>query len=359
MANRTSSRFLRTAGSEAIRNLEAVSPGLIAAFACILAMAIASSGIEAAQALDAENRYRRFDETGGNILVVTATDTMLDTQTCLALRSADGVTAAAGVGDPTTAHVGAAGSVPARLVPGAGEIVFILDPASRSRGAGIAVGASLATELRLVPGTTTAIDGQPVKIATVFDPDERDPAWSGRLIVADPTLRKLRQCYIVFEPHARTAVVDTARGSFGRAGSEIRFLRFEGTRGSDAALLLQDRRTRSIGLMAGGASALIVAGVWILRRSSWATYRISGFGWTATTAVAWAEATMLSAVVTFIACQAVVAAVAVMHPPGSQAAVRLGLRSVTAAATVLLASTPLTAAIAVPRSIGTTLKETG
>lgn len=358
MASGQNRRRFRTAGGEAVRNLATASPGLIAAFACMLIVSIVSGGVEAAQALDAESRYQHFDDTGGNVLVVTAADKMLDTQPCLSLRSTGGVTAAAGVGDTTTVHVGAGGSVPAREVPAAGDVVAILDPADDHR-AGIAVGASLAGELALAPRASTAIDGRPVTVGTVFDPDQRDTAWSGRIIVADPTLRRLRQCYIAFEPYARTAVVDATRSAFSRTGSEVRFLRFEGSSGSDAAALLHSRRTRSIGPFAGATSALVLGGVWILRRSTWATYRISGFRWSSAVLVAWAEATLVSIGAALVASQAVIATVTVIHPSGSQAAVLLGLRSVAATAAVLLASTPVIAAIAVPRSIGTTLKESG
>lgn len=352
-------RPVRIGFSEGYRNLTVASPGLVAAFVCVLALAGLAGAIEAAQATDAEARYRRFGEDGGNIVVVTAADALLDTRACLALRSTTGVVRTAGVGDAKTVHLGAVRSVPARQVPAVGDLLRILDPVASTGGPGVAVGFELASELRVAPRATTTIDGHPVQIAAVFDPDQRDPSWSGRILNADPTLSRLRQCYIEFQPDARTAVVDVARSTFSWTGAEVRFLRFNGREGSDAAGLLNSRRTRSIGLFAGAASATVIAGVWILRRSTWAAYRVSGFRWPSAVLLSWAEAVIAATVASLLAAESVIAAVLVFDPSGSKGAALLGLRSVAGAAAVVFAAAPPIAAAAVPRSIGTTLKETG
>lgn len=55
----------------------------------------------------------------------------------------------------------------------------------------------------------------------------------------------------------------------------------------------------------------------------------------------------------------VIAAVLVLDPSGSKGSALLRLRPVAGAEAVVFAAAPLIAAAGVPRSIGTTLKETG
>jgi hypothetical protein len=133
------------------------------------------------------------------------------------------------------------------------------------------------------------------------NPDQRDPSWSGRLLSPDPALSRLRQCSIEFEPNARTAVVDVTR----------------------------------------------------------ATYRVSGFRWPDAFLISWAEAAIATTVASLLAAEIVIAAVLVFDPSQSKGSALVGLRSVVGAAAVVFAAAPLIAAAAVPRSIGTTLKETG
>lgn len=246
---------------------------IISALAPLVALTLTISDVHAIA-----QRQLQLEARGASVFSVTASDrTPISALRCDALGSVTGVRSAGSVVAVDDAHSSLPGGRHVPLLSATPGLATVLWP-ELLLDDGVAVGAGIADDLGLVPGSSIATTRGILPVTAVAPPSSRN-ADHDLLVVQQVAPRgTTRECLVESEPGARDGVEAVLVGWFPGVPTTVVPYFLPPDTGLSPQEELASRLSAWVPLAAAGLAALAMIAWWVIRRPEFALYSVLGLG---------------------------------------------------------------------------------